>query len=76
MDALYPLETESDALLLVRLTEEAAEVQKLCCKAQRFGLRSYHPADPEKTPNADLIGREITDFARVATEMRKRGLLP
>jgi hypothetical protein len=52
----------STEYLLTCLSEECAEIQQICAKAQRFGLLSYHPDDPEMRTNIDKLKLEINDF--------------
>lgn len=47
--------------LLTLLIEECAEVQKLCTKAQRFGLEDTEPTD--HISNAENIVHELCDIA-------------
>jgi NTP pyrophosphatase (non-canonical NTP hydrolase) len=47
--------------ILTILVEECAEVTQLACKIQRFGLDSYHPADPSIT-NKELLVGELGDL--------------
>lgn len=43
------------------MMEEAAELIVECSKARRFGLDSWHPAEPNET-NRDRIIREFGDL--------------
>jgi len=45
--------------LLTILAEECSEVQKLCCKALRFGLEEFNI--DQKESNKDALLREIND---------------
>ena len=47
------------------VAEEAAEVIHMCMKIQRWGLDSYHPDDPNKTPNWVRLASEVGDFLEV-----------
>jgi NTP pyrophosphatase (non-canonical NTP hydrolase) len=49
-----------EALDLVQ--EECAEIIQIISKIRRFGLHSYHPADPEQRTNRDLFHDEIGDL--------------
>ena len=60
--------------LLICLTEECAEVQQLCAKAQRFGLDSYHPDDSLKRQNIDKLKLEINDILGVISKLEALGL--
>jgi len=46
--------------LLVKLSEECAEVIKECSKALEFGLQDYPPTDPSKN-NAERIVQEFEE---------------
>ncbi len=52
---LSPAELERLALL----SEECAEVIQIISKICRHGYESYHPKDPAKTSNRDLLVQEI-----------------
>jgi hypothetical protein len=52
---------------LVMIAEECVEVAMECCKTLRHGLNSYHPADPNKTPNRERIVKEYIDLLAVLT---------
>jgi len=68
--------TETD-ILLIQLMEEAAEVQKVCSKALRFGgLEEIEPAKPMQLNNAERISREINDFLAVAKMLLAKGKIP
>ena len=60
--------------LLTCLSEECAEIQQLCAKAQRFGLDSYHPDDPEERKNVLKLKLEINDLFGVIKHLESRGL--
>ena len=60
--------------LLTCLTEECAEIQQLCAKAQRFGLDSHHPDDPEMRQNIDKLKGEINDLFGVLEWLETIGL--
>lgn len=71
----YPLTNETSEGLLTRLMEECAEVQKLCAKALRFGLRNHHPDTPGMD-NAMMIHQELCDVHAVRAELGRRNLVP
>lgn len=54
---------------LDRLVEECAEVICVVQKIHRFGEDNYHPDDPTKTPNKELLRREMADVERVWGEL-------
>ena len=58
----HPSLTPAQAERLELLAEEAAEVVQIAMKSLRHGLDSYHPDDPERKPNRELLRREIADF--------------
>lgn len=60
--------------LLTCLSEECAEIQQICAKAQRFGLKSYHPDDPEMKQNIDKLKTEINDLFGVIDWLEAIGL--
>lgn len=71
----YPLTLDDPEVLLTRLVEECAEVQKLCSKAIRFGLDNHHPNEPGIT-NAMLIHQELSDVHTIRLELGRRNLVP
>jgi hypothetical protein len=54
----------SDAELerLAILAEEAAEVQQIVMKIIRHGYGSHSPFDEKKTPNRELLNKELGDL--------------
>lgn len=54
--------TEAEIERLVILIEEAAEVQQIASKILRHGYGSYNPFDEKKTPNRELLNKEIGDL--------------
>lgn len=44
-----------------KIIEEAAEVIQIVLKMKRFGPFSYHPNDPEKKSNIQLLSSEVDD---------------
>ena len=67
--------TETD-ILLIQLMEEAAEVQKVCSKALRFGLEEVEPDKPMQLNNAERISRELADFLAVAKMLLAKEKIP
>lgn len=65
--------TPAEAERLAMLAEECAEVIQAIGKILRHGYDSYHPLDPDQTPNRVLLDRELTDVAAVVLAMRSHG---
>lgn len=61
--------TNSEVERFVILAEEAGEVVQICMKILRHGPYSYHPEDSEKTPNKELLRKELADLISIAQEM-------
>ena len=57
--------------VVIRTIEECSELIQICCKAERFGLDNYHPADPMMTPNRTLIQMEIDDAREALDNLEK-----
>jgi NTP pyrophosphatase (non-canonical NTP hydrolase) len=55
--------TPSERERLILLIEEAAEVQQIAAKILRHGYESYHPEDPDKKPNRNLLEMELGDLS-------------
>ena len=59
---------------LARVVEECSEVIQIACKIDRFGWFEHNPNDPDKTPNIELLKREMDDvvesFERLEQSMR------
>jgi hypothetical protein len=64
-DELSPTEK----LLYIRLMEECAEVTQICSKILRFGRNSFHPDDPNKTTNDELLSRECADLDAITATL-------
>ena len=54
-----------------QLMEECAEVIQIVCKCLRFGWHNWHPEDPKKTPNYDLVLGELNDLEKRIYEFRR-----
>lgn len=65
--------TPAQAERLALLAEEAAEVIQMVGKCLRHGLDSWHPGDPERTPNSVLLRRELVDLMAAKTMMEVSG---
>lgn len=57
--------TPAEAERLAMLAEEASEIVQAVTKTLRHGYHSFHPDDPTRTPNKDLIRKEMTDLRAV-----------
>lgn len=55
-----------------KVIEECSEVIKAICKARRFGWANYHPDDPTKTTNIELVKREIIDACFAFKELKAK----
>ena len=54
--------TESETERLAILAEECAEVQQVIMKILRHGYGSHNPFDEDKTPNRQLLNKELGDL--------------
>jgi NTP pyrophosphatase (non-canonical NTP hydrolase) len=54
--------SESEIERLAILIEEAAEVQQVATKILRHGYGSHNPFDESKTPNRELLNKELGDL--------------
>lgn len=54
--------TEAELERLAILAEEAAEVQQIVMKIIRHGYGSHNPFDETKTPNRELLNKELGDL--------------
>lgn len=68
-NGLSPAEAER----LAMLAEEAAEVAQIAMKILRQGYESYHPHDPQKRTNRELLHTEMADMTAVWSMMRRAG---
>jgi hypothetical protein len=60
---------ERERLLLVRVMEEAAELQQAAVKILRFGPANWHPDDPTKRSNTARFRQERDDLFEVLVEL-------
>jgi NTP pyrophosphatase (non-canonical NTP hydrolase) len=58
---------------LALLVEECAEVQHIVMKTVRHGENSYNPYDTHKTPNWELLNKEIGDLYFVIRFLIEKG---
>lgn len=68
-ERLTPAQVERLAIL----AEECGEVVQMVGKSLRHGLDSYHPEDPERTPNSTLLRRELVDVIAAKTMLEVAG---
>lgn len=61
--------------LLDMLQEECAEVIQIVAKMKRHGPMSYHPGDPSKVPNYELMCRELGDVFGVVAALDEKGMI-
>lgn len=54
--------TEAEKERLAMLAEECAEVIQVVGKILRHGYESYHPDDPQRVTNRDLLIKELADI--------------
>lgn len=73
---LFPLETETDDLLLTRLMEECGEVIQAASKCLRFGIGSHACAGRPDMHGARALLAEIADVRLVAAEVERRLAAP
>lgn len=66
---MYPSKVERMLCLL----EEAAEVVVEGCKTLRHGPASYHPQDPDCTPNIVRLAKEVGNLEYVRDQMMVEG---
>ncbi len=65
--------TEAELERLAILIEECAEVQHIACKILRHGYGSFHPGDTRRTPNRQILERELADVYAVMMAMTTAG---
>lgn len=51
--------------------EECAELIHILSKVNRFGWKNWHPDDQTKTPNYELVSREIEDVDLKIRSLKK-----
>lgn len=67
--------TATDYEALDLLQEECAEVIQMVSKIRRFGTDSYHPGDPAKRTNIQLLEDELGDVALIQDILVKRNIV-
>lgn len=63
--------TPAEAERLAMLAEECAEIIQIVGKILRHGYESWHPDDPRKNTNRDLLEDEVGDLHGVLEMMRR-----
>jgi len=61
--------TDAERERLYMLAEEAAEIIQITNKILRHGYDSYHPDDPLRTINSELLQNEINDLLSIVDRM-------
>jgi hypothetical protein len=61
--------TEAEKERLAMLAEEAGEIIQMVGKILRHGYDNYHPNDPMKVTNRELLVRELQDLDGVTYGM-------
>lgn len=69
----FPLEAETEGVLMSRLSEECAEVVQAVSKIVRFGHDGRYPTGET---NTEYLAAEVADVEAVIAEVRRRGLIP
>lgn len=67
--------TEEELEALDLMQEECAEIIQIISKIRRFGESSYHPDDPNKRTNVQLLTDEIGDMELLVNFLIQKGLI-
>lgn len=67
--------SDSDRDILDTLQEEMGEAIQVISKLKRFGPQSYHPDDPARTSNAELVEQELGDVLGMIEQLKKSALV-
>lgn len=65
--------TPAEAERLAMLAEEAGEIVQIVGKILRHGYESFHPKDMTRTPNRELLAKELGDLEAVHDLMELAG---
>jgi hypothetical protein len=57
------------------IQEECSEIIQIISKIRRFGFQSYHPDDPEKRSNHQLLNDEVGDFETLKNYLVEANIL-
>lgn len=71
----HPSLTPAESEVLESLAEEAGEVVQACMKILRHGLSNFHPADPDRTTNGVLLGRELGNLRFLQEQLHLIGCI-
>lgn len=68
---LHRAVSPAQQVLLVRLMEEASELQHACAKTLRWGWRSSNPVTGDQITNQEYVSTEMTDVADIWNRLQE-----